>query len=390
MNKVGPLASFNTIGRDETGSALHAMDFYPLSGFLGGELKSGRYVSGLERVWCDAFGCTHAIAVNSATSGLLAACHAIDVTNHNVVVSPYTMSATAAAPKFLGADVEFADIDANYCLDPHQVAKHFTGFDNPKAVIATNLFGHPAQLNTLAQLAHANDAYLIEDNAQAPFAKEGSAYAGTVGDIGVFSLNVHKHIQSGEGGVVVTDNDDFAHSIRMFINHGEMAGGPIGLNLRMTEVTAAIAVSQLSRGQEIVQSRVDLAEQLIDGLKGNPLVTIQPVREGCRSVYYVLPMEVHPSVKRDWVVQELGKMGVPLVPGYVAPLYWLPAFKEDRYGLRCPITERLHKESLAYFEICAYSPTDEQVKRIIEAFSRVADYATKPTMEAVAGAQGRP
>ena len=370
------LPLFNTIGELEREYAMDAMDA-PLSAFLAGDLEGGRYVEELETKWCETFGCTHAIACNSATSGLLAGCHAIGVSNETVLVSPYTMSATASAPAFLGADLEFTDIDENYCLDPNQVAKHFTGFFDPKVVIATNLFGHPAQLKLLAQLAHANGAFLIEDNAQAPFAMEGGSYAGTVGDIGVFSLNVHKHIQSGEGGVVVTDNDEFAHAIRLFINHGEMVGAAVGLNLRMTEITAAIACAQLSRGKSIVQTRVDLAEKLIEGLKDNPLVKINPPRHGCKHVYYVLPMEINPNVSRDWVVKALAEEGVPLVPGYVAPLYWLPAFKEFAPKHGCPITEKLHKESLAYFEICAYDPTDAQVKQIIDAFARVNDRAQK-------------
>lgn len=378
MSKL-QLSRFNTIGYQEADNT-HGLVLSgePLSGYLGGELKTGRWVSALERFWCKTFGCTHAIACNSATSGLLAACHAVGVTNEEVVVSPYTMSATAAAPAFLGANLIFPDIDSNYCLDPHEVAKLYDFPWKPKAVIATNLFGHPAQLRTLAQLAHANGAYLIEDNAQAPFATERGVYSGTIGDIGIFSLNVHKHIQSGEGGVVVTDNDDFAHAMRLFINHGEMAGSALGLNLRMTEVTAAIACAQLARARDIIQSRVDLAESLAEGLRDNPLVTIRPPRDNCRHVYYVLPMEVNENVSRSWVVKALAEKGVPLVEGYVAPLYWLPAFRE--FATRaCSVTEKLHKQTLAYFEVCAYDPTQDQIRQIIDAFAWVADYASQET-----------
>lgn len=383
MNKIGPLSRFNTIGGSEQRHAMNALDSgKPLSGFIGGEDRRGSWVNSLEAKWCDTFGSTHAIAVNSATSGLLAACHAVGVSNEDVIVSPYTMSATAAAPAFLGANLRFADVDQNYCLSPTAVAPHMVDYwHRPKAIIATNLFGHPAQLKLLAQLAHANGAYLIEDNAQSPFATENGSYAGTIGDIGVFSLNVHKHIQCGEGGVVVTDNDDFAHAMRMFINHGEMAGHALGLNLRMTEVTAAIACAQLARGKEIVQSRIDLAERLIEGLKDNPMIKINLPRMGCRHVYYTLPMEVQ-NAPRDWLVQALDEYGVPLEVGYVAPLYWLPAFKVWAPTGGCPITEKLYKESLVYFEICGYDPSPAQVAGIIDAFNRVADYATQENLPA--------
>lgn len=375
----GPILPFNTIGMNEMAS-IQALGNKPVfSGFLGGELRGGYTVQYLESMWCEKFGCTHAIAVNSATSGLLAACHAIGVCNEEVIVSPYTMSATAAVPAFLGADIIFSDVDPwQYCLSPMAAnLKMCQPFARTKAVIATNLFGHPAELQTLARLIHSKGGYLIEDNAQAPFAMENNVYAGTIGDIGVFSLNIHKHIQSGEGGIVVTDNDDFAHSIRLFLNHGEMAGGPLGLNLRMTEVTAAIACAQLSRAKEIIQGRVDLAESLIEGLKDNPLVKINPPRDNCRHVYYVLPMEVSQSISRSWMVKALADEGVPLVEGYVSPLYWLPAFKEYAPSGGCPVTEKLHKESLVYFEICGHDPTPEQVKQIIQAFDKVAHEAEK-------------
>lgn len=377
-----PLKRFNAIGDREFEAVMYlggVGNRHPiLSGFIGGELRGGKQVQKLEEMWRHAFGCTHAIACNSATSGLLAACHAIGVTNEEVIVSPYTMSATAAAPKLLGADLRFVDIDQHYCLDPRLVAEELRiAIPGIKAIIATNLFGHPAQLKLLAQLAHANGAFLIEDNAQAPFAMENNVYAGTIGDIGVFSLNVHKHIHCGEGGIVVTDNDDFAHAIRLFINHGEMAGGAIGLNLRMTEVTAAIACAQLSRAREIINGRISLAWELIRGLKDNPLVKINPPRPECAHVYYVLPMEVNPNVPREWVVKRLAEEGVPLESGYVAPLYWLPAFREFAPAGGCPITEKLHKESLVYFEICGYDPTPEQVQQIIQALEKVHDEAQR-------------
>lgn len=358
----------------ESQAALDAVLRGPMSGFLGGGLRGGNLVRTLEEDWCEKFGCTHAIAVNSATSGLLAACHAVGVTNEEVILSPYTMSATAAAPALLGADLKFVDIEpTHYCLDQVLTAEafHLNG-TKPVAVIATNLFGHPAELKSLARIAHANGAYLIEDNAQAPFATEEGSCTGTIGDIGVFSLNVHKHFQSGEGGIVVTDNDDFAHSIRLFINHGEMSGGPVGLNLRMTEVTAAIAIEQLKRGRKLVQSRIDLAQRLIEGLKDNNMIKIHPPRQGCEHVYYALAMEVADDINREWMISALLNRGVPLARGYVKPLYWLPAFEDFASGIACPVAEKMHREKLVLFETCAYDPSPEQIKEILDMFDQIA------------------
>ncbi len=148
----------------------------------------------------------------------------------------YTMSATASVPKILGASIIFADIEREtFCLDPVEVHNAITR--KTKAVIVTNLFGHPAHLRELRDICDGHGVYLIEDNAQAIFAKEYGVYAGTIGHIGVFSLNVHKHLQVGEGGICVTNSSDLAKKMREAMNHGEMRGGILGLNLRMTEVT---------------------------------------------------------------------------------------------------------------------------------------------------------
>jgi len=197
------LEPYNSISKTESLIAEAAVQYGPLSGYLGGESKGGYYVEKLEADWCETFGCKHAIAVNSATSGLLAACVAADIRQGDrVITTPYTMSATAATPQFLGAEVVFQDIEtSHYCLNP---ANSVLTDAKPRAIIATNLFGHPADLVALRTM---NKAILIEDNAQAPFAMQYGKYTGTIGHIGIWSMNVHKHIQCGEGGICGTNND---------------------------------------------------------------------------------------------------------------------------------------------------------------------------------------
>lgn len=376
----GTIRPFNTIGKDEVRNAQDAL-MRPLSGFLGGQPQSGLWVSTLEDLWKRRFKVTHAIACNSATSGLLAACRAIEIgQGTEVLVSPFTMSATAAAPAMLGANVKFVDIEAQYfCMDP--VLAYRAISPATEAIIATNLFGHPAELQRLAKYIHAHGGYLIEDNSQSPFAMENGSYAGTIGDIGVFSLNVHKHIQCGEGGIVVTDNDEFAAAIRRFINHGEMAGdSTAGLNLRMTEVTAAIACAQLEKSEWIVDGRIALAEAIMEELKDVSFIKLPETRENCRHVYYVLPLIIHGNVSREWAVRALRAEGVPICEGYVAPLHTLPAFSgrvmQPPYA---PIgrwkAAHLHYKSMIYFEICAHDPSEDQIKQIGEAFRKVEAHA---------------
>jgi dTDP-4-amino-4,6-dideoxygalactose transaminase len=277
-----------------------------------------------------------------------------------VIVSPYTMSATAAAPKILGAKIVFADIeDETFCLDPVEVANAIT--DRTKAVIVTNLFGHPARLHELKQICDDNGVYLIEDNAQAIFAKENDKYTGTIGDIGVFSLNVHKQIQTGEGGVCVTDTTELAIKLREAMNHGEMRGGILGLNLRMTEVTAAMAIEQLRKAEKVIGDIRSFAEGITHYVDQLGLQVVAPeVRAGCVHSYYcwagkiALPGEVN-------VVP-------PFSMGYMRPLYELPAFKQD---IKLPVVEFV-ENNMILLEMCELSSPAPDIEQMIGRLRRAA------------------
>lgn len=366
----GPLKPFNTIGVEERIQLTRTIEKYPLSGFLGGELVGGKAVADLERRWSQLFKVKHAIACNSATSGLLAACAAAGIKNGDeVITTPYTMSATAAAPRLLGANIKFCDIDSYFCLDPVEVFRHVTR--TTRAVIATNLFGHPAQLRAMRKEADKVGYYLIEDNAQAPFASEDGVYTGTIGHIGVFSLNVHKHIQCGEGGIIVTDDENLAKKMRLFINHGEMAGERVGLNLRMTELTAAVAMAQLTKSSMIVTERMNQAIRLNNIFGEIDWLEPAPVRPGCKHVFYTLPIAIRPEarISRPKFIELMKAEGLPLVAGYVAPLYRLKAF--ERFPARCQMAEAMHDRHLTYFENCGWSLTDEQIDGVKVALDKI-------------------
>jgi perosamine synthetase len=318
---------------------------HPLSGYLGSEAHGGKYCSQLELAWEEKFGVKYAVAVNSATSGLLAACMAIGIKpGDEVIVSPYTMSATAAAPAVLGAKIIFCDIDkSSLTLDPEEVVALIT----PKthAIIVTNLFGAPAHLRELKQICDDRDIILIEDNAQAILAKEQEVYTGTIGDIGVFSLNVHKHIQTGEGGIVVTDDSELDRFIRGAMNHGEMRGDSCGLNLRMTEITAAMALDQLERVETEVAKARRYAELIKQKL--NDRVHFLQENCGCQHSYYCLPFLTN---SKGYFLNIGAK-------SYVEPLYYLPAFRQ--FKRPCPIAEWADGHVLI-FELC-HNPQIESI-----------------------------
>jgi dTDP-4-amino-4,6-dideoxygalactose transaminase len=387
---IGPLKRYNSFARDElkavTDLAVRCQHFdAPLSGYLAGNPRGGPQVFALEDAWCEVFGVKHAIACNSATSGLLAAAFAVDLGKGDEFLAPaLTMSATAAAPMFTGATPRFCDVDDRYfALSPGDI----TG--RVKAVFLTHLFGAAIDESWWAGWGRQNGIKVIVDAAQAPLAKEPKSdrYAGTIADIGVFSLNVHKHFQCGEGGVIVTNDDAMGEKLRHFINHGENANRSLGLNLRMTEVCAAIALRQLRRADSLVQGRIDQAEAILAAIGTIPgLRPPMADYKGSRNVYYTIPFlidlrtgiasgdinAIRPQGEpRAKFCAELRNLGVPIVEGYVSPLYRMPAFA--MFDRPCPIAEDLHDERLFYFENCAYSPTDAQIRLIGHAFRMAAE-----------------
>jgi len=361
---IGEIKAFNTIDMDEMYAAADTgAGGQPLSGYLAGKERGGRFVCELEDAWCETFKVKHAIACNSATSGLLAAAFAVGLKPGDQFACPaMTMSATCAAPMFTGATPFFIDIDtATFSISTD------LPYDMP--VFVTNLFGHPAYLRRLRDWCDANHTVLVEDNSQSPFAWDGDKFAGTVGHIGVFSLNVHKPIQCGEGGVIVTDDDDLAARMRAFINHGEHAGPEIGLNLRMPEVCAAIALVQLRRGESIIQGRIDQATAILAAIGDIPGIVPPVTRPRCRHVYYTIPFLIED--RRAEFCAALRAAGVPIVEGYVPPLYRMPAFA--RFALPCPVAEDLHDRRLLYFENCAHDVTMAQAEQIGAAFRKAAE-----------------
>ncbi|MFQ5953466.1 MAG: DegT/DnrJ/EryC1/StrS family aminotransferase [Kiloniellales bacterium] len=399
-----PLAPFNRIGEEERAAAERVLEGGVLSGFIGEpgvEFDGGPELLALEEAWRRTFGVRHAVTVNSATSGLTAAMGAARVgPGDEVILPPYTMSATAMAPLIYGGIPVFADIEPEtFTIDPERVRQAIT--DKTRAILAVNLFGHPARLGELRAIADENGLVLVEDNAQAPLATEHGRYAGTVGHIGVFSLNRHKHIQTGEGGVVVSDDDDLALRLKLIRNHGENlieAFGVadltnlVGFNYRLTEVAAAIGRAQLNKAEEIIGERIGYATRLSEGLCDLPGLTPPVVRERCRHVYYVWPARYDAQVvgaSRDAFARALAAEGVPINQGYVKPLHLLPVFQRriaiGRQGFPlsltnrtyaqglCPIAERMHEKEELGFGICVFELSEAIVEKLISAFRKVYD-----------------
>ncbi|MGE4065079.1 MAG: DegT/DnrJ/EryC1/StrS family aminotransferase [Rhodospirillaceae bacterium] len=396
------LRRYRSMGADEKDAVAEVMDSDCLSGFYGSwgdEFLGGPKVKEFEAAWAARFGAKHAVSMNSATSGLFAAMGAIGLgPGDEVIVPPYTMSATAMAPLVYGGIPVFADVeDETFCIDVEAVRKAIS--PRTRAIIAVNLFGHPARLHQLRALADEKGLVLVEDNAQGITAQENGRYTGTIGHIGVFSLNYHKHIHTGEGGVCTTDDDDLALRLQMIRNHAENVVEPldmksfpsmIGFNYRLGELAAAIGLVQLRDADKHIGRRVHLGQRLSEGLSDLEGLTVPKVREGCTHAYYVWPARFDEKiigVSRAVFSKALAAEGFPHFTGYVRPLYRLPVFRQRiGYGKEgfpftltnrtydgelCPVVERLHERETLCFETCMPDVTDSEIDQLIAAFRKV-------------------
>lgn len=397
-----PFRPYNTIGLEERAAVDRVMSSGRLSGFIGelcDEFSGGPEIVRFEAAWREKFRVKHAVSVNSNTSGMIAAMGAVGVgPGDEIIVPPYTMSATAMAPLFYGGIPVFADVDdETYCLEIESVRAAIT--PRTRAILAVNLFGHAARLHTLRALADEHGIALVEDNAQAPLATENGRYTGAIGHIGVFSLNYHKHFHTGEGGVCTTDDDNLAARLKMIRNHGENIVEPlavadlsniVGFNFRMTELGAAIGVEQLNKAERLVSGRGAMAQRLTDGVRGLPGLKTPTVRAGCRHVYYVWGARYDATttgVSRATLAKALNAEGVPTGEGYVRPLYMLPLFQKRiaigrdgfpfnltnrHYGPGlCPVAERLYNDEMLEFWICSFDLSDEEQQDAINAYHKV-------------------
>jgi dTDP-4-amino-4,6-dideoxygalactose transaminase len=397
-----PLRSYKSIGAAEIEAVKRVTESGILSGFHGSSgplFLGGPVVREFEEAWGRQFDVRHAVSVNSATSGLFAAMAAIGLSpGDEVIVPPYTMSATVVAPLIYGGIPVFADIDREtMTLNPAAAAAAIT--PRTRAILVVNLFGQAAPLQQLRELADRRGIMLVEDNAQSPLATEDGRYAGTIGHIGVFSLNYHKHIHTGEGGMCVTNDDALARRLQLVRNHAESVvradnvdelPNMVGFNFRLTELSAAIGVEQLREIETHVARRERVGQRLSEGIADLEGLQAPAVRTGCRHVYYVWAVRIDQDqlgATRAQFSKALAAEGFPHFCGYVAPLYRLPMFRHRiaigrngfpftlsnvRYeDVSCPVTEALHEHELLGFEPCAYDLDDSDIDDLVAAIRKV-------------------
>lgn len=398
------------IGDEEKTAVAEVLDSGVLSDFLGTwspQFYGGPRVQKLEREWEKYFGVRHAVTVNSATSGLYAAVGAAGVgPGDEVIVSPITMSASASAALVYGAIPVFADIDPDtFCISAATIERRIT--PHTRAIIVVDILGHPADMDGIMALAKRHGITVIEDAAQAPGATYNGRMAGTLGDIGVFSLNYHKTIHTGEGGVAVTDDDALAERLQLIRNHGEMVVrgkgvkdlvNMVGYNYRMTEIEAAIGSEQLKKLESLLVPRIEAAEYLSLHLSKIPGITTPALRPNVRHGYYLYGVrydENRIGIPRDRFVDALTAEGIPMIKGYTEPLYYAPLYQQriafGKHGFPfsyegykgtvsydrgiCPVAERMWENELMVTNVCRAGVAQQDLMDVVLAFEKVAGSA---------------
>lgn len=412
--------AYKFIGEEEKKEVMRVMDTGVLSRYLGcwhADFYGGPEVQQFEKEWAAYFGVRHAIAVNSATSGLIAAVGALGIgPGDEIITTPYTMCATATAPLWYGAIPVFADIEEKYfCIDPEAIEAKIT--PRTKAIVVVDLFGQPYDADRINAIAKKYNLKVIEDCAQAPGAFFKARYAGTLADLGVYSLNYHKHIHAGEGGVVVTNDDELAERVRLIRNHAEAVVedkgytnlvNMVGFNFRLTEIGAAIGRVQLQKLKKLLDQRIENCQYLNEKLSQFPGVSAPPVREGATHAYYMQPFLFDENtvgvsrnifidaVKAELPATELRELeGQQMGVGYTKPLYLLPLFqKRIAFGNSgypftdapvhmgsvsyekgiCPVAERMYEKELFAHEFMRPPATKDDLDDVVRAFEKVYQY----------------
>lgn len=314
---------------------------------LSGMVAQGPEVAAFEKEFADHFvEGLPVIAVNSGTSGLHLGLLAAGVgPGDEVIVPSFTFAATANAVALTGATPVFADIEPEtFTLDPAAVDAAVT--ERTRGILPVHLYGHPARMTELGEIASKRGLALYEDAAQAHGAALNDRPVGTFGTMTMFSLYPTKNMTSGEGGMVVTADEETARRVRLLRNQGmerQYENELIGFNARMTDIHAAIGRVQLTKVDAWTEMRRSNAAFFDSNLSG---VTVPPVAEGARHVYHQYTIRVEDD--RDGFVKALkDEYAIGSGVYYPIPNHRLASLAQYAPGLDLPQTERAAREAVS-------------------------------------------
>ena len=343
--------------------------------FESGVLVQGERIKNFEKEFGEYIGVEQAVAVANGTLALDAALKALKLgSGDEVVTSAFSFIASSNCVLYQGAKPVFADIDPrNFNIDPSDVAEKIT--PKTKAIIPVHLYGQPAEMDALKQIAEDHRIALVEDAAQAHGAEYEGRKVGGLGDIGCFSLYATKNMTTGEGGIITTNNRELARKVRLLINHGDTGKYNhviLGYNYRMPEASAAVGSVQLKKLDRSNDIRRKNASVLTKGIKKISGLTPPYIEDNVKHVFYQYVIRVEDSypMDRDKLAEHLREKGVGVAVHYPTPVYGQPLYKELGYGkMVCPVAEDASKRVLSL--PVHPSVTEEDITYMLDNFEEV-------------------
>ena len=314
--------------------------------------STGAYIGRFEAAFAEFCGARHAISCSNGTTALHLALLALGVgAGDEVIVPTLTFVATANAVTYCGARAVFVDSEPDtWNIDPALIEAKIT--PHTKGIIAVHLFGHPADMDPVLSVARRHRLFVLEDAAQAHGAEYKGRKAGSLGDAATFSFFGNKIITTGEGGMVVTNDDTVAGKVRLLKNHGMDPDRHywhpiIGYNYRMTNIAAAIGLAQLEKVEWQLERRREVVGWYREHLRGADGVVWQSEKEWARHVWWMFSVALDDelSVDRDAVMRNLYERGIETRP-FVHPLHTLPPYRESCDGETFPVAERIARRGL--------------------------------------------
>lgn len=327
-------------------------------------LTTGPHISAFENALTEVTGSAHAVAVSSGTAALHTAMAALELgAGDEIIVTPLTFAASSNAALYMGVKPVFADIDPHtLCIDPAKVSDAIT--PRTKAIVAVDYAGQACDYAALREIAKAHQLALIDDACHAIGGSLNGQPVGSLADLNTFSFHPVKHITTGEGGAITTDEPEWAERMRTFRNHGittdhhqrEQSGSwfyemqLLGYNYRITDFQCVLGQNQLKRLDAFISKRQTIAGWYDAAFANMPQIRVPGVGEGVSHAYHLYPVVLelaHFRVDRKQIFEALRAEGIGVNVHYI-PVYWHPYYQKLGYerGL-CPQAESAYEGLLS-------------------------------------------
>jgi perosamine synthetase len=331
------------IGKDEINAVLDVLN----SGIIS-EFSGANKVDTFEEEFATYIGTNYAVAVNSGTAALHVAYRSAGIgPGDKVIVPPFTFVSSVSPLIQLGAIPIFSDIsEDDYCLDPD--ALHQTDIEEAKAILPVHLYGNTPEIRDVLKISNENNLIIIEDCCQAHGTTYNGRKVGTFGTSGCFSFALMKNMTTGEGGMLVTDDEKIATDSKLMRQNGKSSWKDhafLGYNYRLTELQAAIGLVQLKKLDEMNKRRQEISRIYRDELENTDL-TLPTTKDHINNVFFKFPVLLpkHESNKKDTLIKRVNHDGKIIESGYSVPLYEIPFL--TKYKRPCPVADNVMSRTL--------------------------------------------